>query len=90
MNASTAELVPCFSSEILLSEIIAQVPQVSPTKIGATGLRERRLEDGGDFGLANSEFGNSAVRIAKRRPSHRSNATCFVFTHAGHLLKWDP
>jgi hypothetical protein len=72
------QLVHCFSREILLSEIIAQVPQVSPTKIGATGPRERRLEDGGDFGLANSLFGNSAVRLATRRPSHRSNGTCFV------------
>jgi hypothetical protein len=66
--------------------IVAQVPQVSATKIGATGPRERRLEDGGDFGLANSPFGNSAVRLAKRRPSHRSNGTCFVFTHADTYL----
>ena len=72
------QLVLCFSGEISLSEIIAQVPQVSPTKIGATGPRERRLEEGGDFGLANSLFGNSAVRLATRRPSHRSNGTCFV------------
>jgi len=54
---------------------VVKSPQVSSTKIGATGPRERRLEDGGDFGLANSLFGNSAVRLARRRPSHRSNGS---------------
>ena len=70
MTASTA-IIPCFSREISLSEITAEVPQVSPAKLGATGPQ------GGTFGemwrlaVANSLFGNSAVRLGAAEISTR-------------------
>src|SRR5262245_15923280 len=39
------ELVRCFSRESSLSEIIAKVPRLSLAKVGASGPRERRLEN---------------------------------------------
>jgi hypothetical protein len=43
------QLVPCFSIEISLSEMIAKVPRVSLEKVGASGPRERSLEIAGAF-----------------------------------------
>ena len=44
------QLVHCFSVEIQGAEIIWEIPRLSPAEIGASGKRERGLENAGAFG----------------------------------------
>ena len=56
-----------FHKEILLSGISAEVPRLTPATVAASDLRERSLENGGAVGVANSPFGNLAVRLVTKK-----------------------
>jgi hypothetical protein len=59
-------LVHCFSREISIAEIIAEVPRVRLAKVGAIDRRERGLENDGALCVQNSLFGDLAVRLGRR------------------------